>query len=429
MNEVFRLIRSVPKLGIDRIDLFLIALSLVLLFFWGSRLSAGYGSAWDTQHTVVEVYTRVGNDLINGNGFYMNTSDPYPTFFGPVYPTYIGLMDKQFGHGRFKLLAINFVALALVILLIRRATEKLTGNSKLALAVSVFLLFWPDFMISAARTQPEFLAAVLAITGVIIWTIRRGDKKTAIFTGMALGLAALTRSEYLALIAVMSIAIGLSRQNWKLGIITGLAAMVLVFPWVTFVSVDHGKFIPVNLGGGLSLLLGVAQLQDSEELGIKESDKWARCCDGRADLRDWSAERENYRVGMAIGLALDHPGWYVTHLWRRWIQWLNTESPVLENVIYFLGANWFYYLMFLAKFLVIVTFIAALAQLVRMKKLTQLLPVLIIPVYLAILFTPFRLETRYIVAAWPMIFIAIAVMLNQANWYKIRTYVTRRRTH
>ena len=112
----------------DKTDLFLITLSLILLFFWGSRVAEGYGGAWDTQYNIVLQYIKAGNNLVDGNGFYFDTSNHYPTFYGPIYPAYIGIMDNLFDPGRFKLLTINLIVLAAVILVIRRVVERLTAT-------------------------------------------------------------------------------------------------------------------------------------------------------------------------------------------------------------------------------------------------------------------------------------------------------------
>jgi hypothetical protein len=342
-------------------------------------------------------------------------------------------MDKFFAPGQFKLLAINFVALSIVVLLVRRATQKLTGNSILALIVSVALLFWPDFMLAAARTQPEFLGAALAISGTIVWTIRQGNMTTAIISGVLLGLAALTRSEYLALAGVISAFIWLSQKDLKLGAITLIAALVITVPWITYVSIDHQQFVPISVGGGLSLLLGIAQLQDGNEMGVEQSDRWAGCCDGRADLPYWSVDRERHRASRALNIAADNPGWLVTHMWHRWIFWLNNESDVLGKIVGFLGADWFYYAMFFTKFVMIAGFTIALVQLGRLKKAAQslprdLLPILIIPIYLAAIFTPFRIEIRYLTAAWPMIFITLAWLLTQSGLIERLTAYIRSQT-
>ncbi len=433
MNEVLRIVRSTGLFKLDKADLLLIVLTVVLLFYWGSRMSLGYGAIWDTQMTIFQQYVRLGNGLINGNGFYPDPAEPTPTFFGPLYPTYIGLMDKFFAPGQFKLLAINFVALSIVVLLVRRATQKLTGNSILALIVSVALLFWPDFMLAAARTQPEFLGAALAISGTIVWTIRQGNMTTAIISGVLLGLAALTRSEYLALAGVISAFIWLSQKDLKLGAITLIAALVITVPWITYVSIDHQQFVPISVGGGLSLLLGIAQLQDGNEMGVEQSDRWAGCCDGRADLPYWSVDRERHRASRALNIAADNPGWLVTHMWHRWIFWLNNESDVLGKIVGFLGADWFYYAMFFTKFVMIAGFTIALVQLGRLKKAAQslprdLLPILIIPIYLAAIFTPFRIEIRYLTAAWPMIFITLAWLLTQSGLIERLTAYIRSQT-
>jgi hypothetical protein len=433
LNEVSRIVRSTRLFKLDKADLILIALSVVLLFFWGSRMSLGYGTIWDTQMTVFQQYVRLGNGLINGNGFYLDPAEPSPAFFGPIYPAYIGLMNKFFDPGQFKLLAINFVALPIVVLLVRRATQKLTGNSILALIVAITLLLWPDFMLAAAKTQPEFLGTALAISGTIVWTIRRGNMTTAIISGVLLGLAALTRSEYLALAGVVSALIWLSRKDLKLGAVTLIAALVVTVPWITYVSVDHQQFVPISVGGGLSLLLGIAQLQDGNEMGVEQSDRWAACCDGRSDLPYWSVDRERHRASRALNIAADNPGWLVSHMWRRWIFWLNNESDVLGNIVGFLGADWFYYAMFFTKLVIIMGFATALIQLGRLKKAARsfprdLLPILIIPIYLAAIFTPFRIEIRYLTAAWPMIFITLAWILNQSGLIERLTAYIRDRT-
>jgi 4-amino-4-deoxy-L-arabinose transferase-like glycosyltransferase len=408
------------KLPVEKIDLIMVGLSFLFLMFWGTQISHGYGAIWDTQVTIVQQYTRLGNSLVGGDGFYLDPAEPTPAFFGPIYPLYIGIMDKIFDPGRFKLVAINFVAIAFVLVLVRRATYKLTKNSKLALLAALLLLIWPDFMLSAARTQPELLGATLATTAVLIWLVRTGNTTTAIISGVAIGLAALTRSEYLALVGVLSILVGLVHRDWKIAAITLIAALVVVVPWVAYVSADHNEFVPVNVGGGLSLLLGIAQLQDSDEMGVEQSDQWAECCDGRADLPYWSVERDRHRAKRALNIAVDNPVWVATHLWRRWIMWLNNESDVLGNVVGLMGANWFYYGMFLSKLIALSGFGFTVALILRWRKSSRMVPlnllfVLVIPIYLAIVFTPFRLETRYLTAAWPMIFITIAWMLHQTG--------------
>lgn len=396
---------------------------------WVYNLAGDYWTPYDTQWGIVAQYMDAGLNLFNHHDFVINRAEPTPLFFPPLYPFLFGSLFKVFGPVREGLAVINMAALAALVVATYLLTLKLSGRAIPALLAALFVALWPDITLAAARTQPEFLAAVLAVWAVTVmaYLMHRPVKWMAV-SGALGALAAYTRGEYLLLpVALGLIAVLLLRPAGlrRAGVLIA-TAVLLILPWTARNYARFDAIVPMNLGNGLSLILGVAQVQSSGEKGLVESDDWAGMHDGVQDKPYWSPEREQARVNWAFRVIRENFGWYVTHLPNRWKKWVHADNDIYgrgnpgvysRSHLQYDGGweKWLYdvtrgqaqraTVVGLgpgAKVLLLLGFVVVCSLLAILSQWRNLLLYAMLPLYLFLIFTPFRLEGRYLTAAWPV---------------------------
>lgn len=214
-----------------------------------------------------------------------------------------------------------------------------------------------------------------------------------------------------------------------------MASVLLVLPWTVHNYVRFHAFTPMNQGNGLSILLGVAQVQSSGELGLVESDAWAAQNDGMTDKPFWAPERERRRFSWALSLIKNNFGWYVTHLPRRWIKWGHAENDIYlrdnpglfsrdavsyditwQRLLYDSTKGFGQKALVIGagpatKVVLLFVFVAGCVWMILKRRWRDLVLHAMIPAYLFVIFTPFRIEARYLIAAWPVIAAVCAALI------------------
>lgn len=142
---------------------------------------------------------------------------PEPLFFPPAYPVLFGLFYKLFGPVREGLAIVNVLGLASLVVATYLLAWKLSGKTLAGLLAALFVALWPDITLAAARTQPEFLASVLAVWALtaLIFLLKR-QARWMILPGALGAAAAYTRGEFLLLpLALAAVALLVLRARGK----------------------------------------------------------------------------------------------------------------------------------------------------------------------------------------------------------------------
>lgn len=188
---------------------------------------------------------RYAENLANGLGFVYNAGE---RVLGTTTPLWTILMAGGLALG----LPLVFFAIAISILcggigavLIRRIGERLELGWAAAAAALVYAL-WPRSIMAETAGMESALLTALILTGLTC-AIKRRDLAAVISSA----LAALVRPEGSVLLALCLLSILV--RDVRRGLISGLIALAILAPWVTFASWYFGSPIPSSIGGKLSL--------------------------------------------------------------------------------------------------------------------------------------------------------------------------------
>jgi 4-amino-4-deoxy-L-arabinose transferase-like glycosyltransferase len=230
------------------------ALSLILLVGATSRLALLVGAPAFVHGDSFQYY-RPAHMLMSGDGF------PLPLKRPPAYPVFVALVGSSFGTDLRNLLTVQAVlglstaALAYGVgrLSLGRAAGLVAG---LVAALSGGILIWEHYVMSEALfTFLLTLSVFLYLAG-----LRTGRWWWLIGSGLATGLAALTRPHGVVLPVVGLFAAALYYRRWRPTLrvagLTALAAALVLVPWMARNKVVHGAF---TLGGSVGQTL-IAQM-------------------------------------------------------------------------------------------------------------------------------------------------------------------------
>ena len=157
--------------------------------------------------------------------------------FPPVYPAYLATASVVVGRSvlalRLATAAIGVVNVALVGLLARRLVGPTAGLVAAGIAAFYLPLVTTD---GSFMAETLYLAFVLAAVHLAVALRDRGDVPTAAATGVAIGVAALTRSEALLLVPLVAVpAIVLARpplaRAVALGATVAVLPLLVLLPW------------------------------------------------------------------------------------------------------------------------------------------------------------------------------------------------------
>jgi 4-amino-4-deoxy-L-arabinose transferase-like glycosyltransferase len=179
--------------------------------------------------------------LMTGEGF------PLPLKRPPFFPVFVALIGRAFGEDLRNVAAIQHViglgtvALAYGIgkLAIGRAAAIVGG---LVAALSGGLLIYEQYLM----TESTFTFLLTAAVFLYLLGIRRDSNWAYLASGVAIGLATLNRPHAQMLLAIGPPIVLLHTRKWRptlrATILTGVAAALLIVPWMARNKTVHGAF-------------------------------------------------------------------------------------------------------------------------------------------------------------------------------------------
>ncbi len=165
-------------------------------------------------------------------------------------PAYIFLMAGVYalaGHAPVAVRVLNALLGLLTLWGLWRLTRQLAGERAANLALLLGALH-PHLMMITGWLYTENLAlplTVWAVYGLLYW--RGGWGWTA--SGALLGLLALTRANFLPFAALAGVWLLWRERNWRAPALMLACALLVVAPYVAFISARYGAFIPIGRGG------------------------------------------------------------------------------------------------------------------------------------------------------------------------------------
>ncbi|MGO4441818.1 hypothetical protein AB4Z42_00530 [Mycobacterium sp. 2YAF39] len=191
----------------------------------------------------------------------------YPSAYMPPVLSYLWLgLFELFGNGtvaRASWLVINIAAALGCVALVFHLSLKLWPSKWAAFAAAMILAVYPTFvMVTATYHQTNWAVLLLLVVTAVAVKLTTTPRLWfyGAIGGLACGLAALNRSEMLA-IGPLLLALGAAWRRkptivLKVGVAGALAMILLVMPWTVRNYQQFGQFIPTAQSSGYNLWKG-----------------------------------------------------------------------------------------------------------------------------------------------------------------------------
>lgn len=335
---------------VRRLYLFTFAF-LLFSFAFGVRLLAWQDSRLEAarvQWAVAENYRHAARLLAEGGaaaffGRATPLADPDTLGHPPGYPVLLALSARLSGTtdvasseraARLVQLGADAAAAVLLFLLV---AELLPFGA--ALVAGLLAALAPQFTWNAVLPLPDTLAAFFVLLAVYLLAraARRPRLTTVVLAGMSVGLSCWLRSNALLLAPFLSAAVLLLFGRERRGVYAPAlvaGAVLVVAPLTLRNALVFGRFIPVSLGAGQTLLEGIADYDDAGRFGIPATDlgitRQEAAAAGRPDYAATlfgpdAVARERARLRRGFAVVASHPLWFASVMARRAVSMLKLE--------------------------------------------------------------------------------------------------------
>ena len=335
----------------------LVPVLLIFLAAFGVRLLALHDSRLEAarvQWAVAANYRHSARLLAGGGaaaffGASSPLADPDTLGHPPGYPLMLALVSRLAGApdvassedaARLVQIAGDAGAAALLFLLV---AELLPFGA--AVIAGLLAALAPQFTWNSVLPLPDTLAALFVLLAVclVARAARRPRFMTVVLAGMSVGLSCWLRSNALLLAPFLAAAVLLSfgrerRGRYALLLVAG--AVVVVAPLTIRNALVFGRFIPLSLGAGQTLLEGIADYDDEGRFGIPRTDlgimRQEAAATGRADYAATlfgpdAVARERARLRRGFSVIASHPLWFASVMARRAVSMLRLERARLVS--------------------------------------------------------------------------------------------------
>ena len=275
-------------------------------------------------------YDTLARSLASGRGFSENGEPSHGR--GPVYPFFLSIIYRIFGHSYLAVrIAQSFLG-AIVCWLIYLIGKR-TYNSTIGLIAMGLSSVYPVFIAYSGLLMTETLYMLLLCLTVLFLVLGEQTKqiKYWILSGASLGLSALCRSEgpglpLTILICWLILAIPKRELLYRFAALT-LTIMFLVLPWTYRNYRQFNAFIPVSIGGPTGI--GASLWQMSYPYDEVQRAKWLPEQEPLKSLIGGKSavEADEILLRDAIKNIREHPTAYLKYLSRgMFFFWISSNS-------------------------------------------------------------------------------------------------------
>jgi len=267
-----------------------------------------------------------------------------PFFRAPLYPIFLGAVYFIFGDNPLTIRVIQALlgslSALLVFLIGLRVFNFKTGLvAGLALAAYGTLIFYDGQLLVPTL-------AILLNLSALFFLVKAWENPIAVhfaLGGLLLGLSAIARPT--VLLFALSVFLwmlwryfkGRSPATLVHVVVYGAAVLIPILPVTVHNLAESGEFTLIGTYGGLNAYIGNNLSSDgvSAKLPGARRDWWGMMVDAERmaeqdcgrELSD--AEQSTYWAGKTAGTIADNPGWFLAHLFRKFI--LLVEGTELSN--------------------------------------------------------------------------------------------------
>jgi 4-amino-4-deoxy-L-arabinose transferase-like glycosyltransferase len=220
---------------------------------------AGDGYRWYAQDDLYLVQNYIPFDIstvdYDPRGVVTSFRPPlYPAFLALVY-LITGISPERFFAARLVQVLLNALLVPLTYMIARRVFPDHPRASRWSAWV---LAFYPMMVIYPLSLATENLFFILVL-GSVLSLLKAGEDgkfRWYFFSGVLIGLSALTRSVIFPFSAVAALWVWITFRNWKAAAVLFLTAVLVCLPWITRNSLLHNRLVGIESSMGYNLYVG-----------------------------------------------------------------------------------------------------------------------------------------------------------------------------
>jgi tetratricopeptide (TPR) repeat protein len=339
-----------------------------------------------------QVYDQWAMSIVEGK------APAQPFYQDPLYPYFLALIYSVFGHSYWAVY-LSQLALAMVFLLLVYDTTRRLFDRRAAVAATAMAALYKPFIFYESQIEKTSLAVFL--TALFLWLfvislrsahssagprhssfpLRHSPLLWPFATGLALGLAALTRANTLLFTPLLPLALALKPQagSRKLGIgaaaISLLGVALVIAPVSIRNSIVAREFVLTTTQAGQNLYIGNSQYNTT---GQYQAPPWVRPNPDfeKPDFAEYANKTagrtlsysgvSSFYSRAALDWATSHGRDFVRLLWRKTVLYFNNfEVPDNQDLYFFARYSWVLRLPLLSFGLVFALGLAAMILLAR----------------------------------------------------------------
>ena len=230
-------------------------------------------------------YDEMAVNLASGNGLsqFINGSMTPIAYRTPVYPMFLAGIYYTFGHNYIAAKIIQAVIGALFCIVIFFIANIIYEDTRVGLIASLCAALYKPFISGfscsggPAHLLSEYLLMFMVGLAIlsILYVIKKGGIGIGILSGIFMGLAILTRSEFVIFPGVLSIyLLYISRLSIKTFMkkyfIVYLFIILTMSPWIVRNYIIYKEFIPLSTTGGVIFWMGNNSLSNGSLSNFEE---------------------------------------------------------------------------------------------------------------------------------------------------------------
>lgn len=322
--------------------IFLIAFGVRVLSWHDTRLEVG-----KVQTVVSQDYKRVGR-LLRQDGVrgFFSPSSPLADLNNlghpPGYSILIAVTHSIIGESdtavQFVQIFFDSLSAAVIFLIVAELFSSIP-----ALIAGLMAAFSPQLAWNSVLLLPDSLTVFPILLSV--YCLARAVRKPRLFTfiaaGALVGISCWLRANALLLTFFLAAAVFLfikDRNKWRYSLAVVGASILIVLPLTMRNAIVFHRFIPLSLGGGQTLLEGIADYDSANRFGIPNTDMGIMKQEAEMFQRpDYygtlfhpdGVERERWRLRRGFAVIRSHPFWFSTVMVRRGASMLRLERARL----------------------------------------------------------------------------------------------------
>lgn len=326
--------------------------SVIFLVTFGCRFLSWQDNrieARKVQSAVTEGYKHTASLLREGgfSSFFSSESEiSNPVHLGhpPGYPILIATLFSFFGESDtslqfFQIFADSIAAVVIFMLALELFNKRVAAIAGLLVALA------PQFTYNSVLLLPDSLSVlpILLAAYLFMRASKRPQFVTLMIAGGLFALSCWLRANSMLLAPFMLVAFPKlfergRRRHYALAFVGGAVLVIAPLTIRNYLVYDH--FIPVSLGGGQTLLEGIADYDETGSLGIPNTDmglmKWESEVFNRPDYYGMlftpdGVARDRWRLARGFSVIRSHPVWFACVMLRRGASMLRLERVRIIN--------------------------------------------------------------------------------------------------